>query len=119
MAIRRRNLIWNFLRTVLLTPVLGFINGNKLLDEEGTDSRTQLSSGDICVPKNEDVFILPPKPKDGDFVQFSVHVDSLLSPAIIKYSDRKILGDKEDLVLDNLSNFNLVYKKKSRSWEFS
>lgn len=109
----------------LAAPLSSFASSLPRLHQVGTSNRglyadtSEVPTQIIEVCSGQRIS-LPSNPKVNDSVFISVDSESLRGDfARILWQDEMILGERDDLILDQMANFLLTYKGKSSGWVIS
>ena len=96
--------------SIAAVPVLG------LLSKMRRKQQIPLKVGDVHKVHENTILHLPEKANDGDVIYLEISADSLRVPSVLKSQTAAILGEKDDLVLDTISNIRLPYSVSSNEW---
>jgi len=115
MKIFRRKLLQ---KIALLSLTAPFVSKLRVTSISSKGLKNNLVS-DINEAASFRSYLLPDRPQIGETIYFHVPQKSLRFPSKIKYTNYKIAGDKDDLILDSLANISLCFRGENEGWVLS
>ena len=128
MGIRRRDFLGFLSRILLSLPLIKYFMVHNTWASRKLQAKAPVAvKGSTIQVKNKDEILvkggclieLPQHPKLNDSIYFVVTSENIFPHASVLANSHPIMGEREDLILNALGNFNLVYRGKKSGWVLS